>query len=81
MIDAALIPRAEMLLALLIVKAPRRVELPTAALKVMFPVPAVKVKSPGPSNELTKRISPAPAPVLRVVNPINVVTGPVNWIF
>ena len=67
------------LVTLTTVKSPKRVEDPTFPAKVIFPVPAVKVKAPGPSTVLEKRIFPMPLPVLRTVAPVKL-TAPANWI-
>lgn len=76
MIDAAVIAWVETFVALLIVTAPKRVVPPAAELSVIFPVPAVMVKPPGPLTVLENKILPIPAPVFKTVVPLKVTADP-----
>ena len=58
------------------VTSPKRVP-PTAPVKVMLPVPAVRPRvcapAPAPLSVLPNRMLPAPAPVFTSTDPLNVV--------
>ena len=60
------------LAALLMVRAPSLVVVPTAAVNVMLPVPAVRPRVWAPSRVLENVISPMPLPVLRRTAPVSV---------
>lgn len=64
-IEEAVIAAAVTLAAEVMERSPRRVMLPTAELRTIFPVPAVKLSALPPSIVPAKRISPAPAPELK----------------
>ena len=51
---------------LLSVNAPKRVVWPTAPLKVIAPVPALRLKALAPSMDPVTAMSPVPAPVVMV---------------
>ena len=75
MIDAAIIAGAETAAAELMVRAPSLVALPTRPVKVILLGPAVKLRQPGPSTVLEKRIFDPITAVVRVVHPVRM-TGP-----
>ncbi len=79
MIEEAVIAIVETFVAALIVKAPSLVVAPAVPLKVIFPVPAVRVRPPGPSIVLEKVMSPAPLAVFNAAALLKT-TGPAKEI-
>lgn len=79
LIELAVTAAVLIAVALLMTRGPNLLLAPAADMKVTLPVPAVNVSAAGPFNELTKMISPTPAPVLYALAPV-METAPLNVI-